>query len=64
MLTQQQVSDRHALGFPRTFEHDVGDRRLPLSDLSLELGPSQADTIRLGERAHVLRRRGRRCCVH
>ena len=40
------------------------DRRLPLRDLSLELSPSQADTVRLSERAHVLRRRGRRCCVH
>jgi glyoxylase I family protein len=64
VLAQQQVGDRHALGLPRALEHDVPDSRLPLRDLPLELSPRQAHTIRLGKCAHVLRRRGRRCCVH
>ena len=57
-------ADRHALGLPRALEHDVGDGRLALSHLPLELGTSQPNPVGLRKRPHVLRGRSCRSCVH
>ena len=62
VLAHQQVADGHALGFPRAAQHHVGDGRLPLSHLPLELGPSQPNPVRLRKRPHVLRGRCCRSC--